>query len=392
MSEPTRPGEGGGPTDVGADETPAGAAGAPAPAPPPANSDGDGVAGDAPASESAAAFLGEPEVGDEPSPPPPPAATLEAADHELRAAVGVSPLPAPAPPRRDVTETDGPAPPPRPPRRRAATRDDDADERDDERDEDDASPKKRGKLVLLLAAVFVLGLGIAALVFLGQSNADRYFQRCHPDKITAERGRSFPPWGSERLGGPTWKPIAIPPGAECVSRETSSPAELAGWYLEALVEQAQAKLTAKEVTAVDQAQVELEQALLLARDPERRDQRKEIDRLLGDVEYWRGQARVRAAIDTLDEAARRYDAATEKRPRHASDAAAWAAHVRRLARDLAAGPGGVVAPLDAPAGEPPRADVPVGTALPVEEPAPAPPPDAGVAPIDAGLPQGGVLL
>lgn len=259
-------------------------------------------------------------------------------------------------------------------------------------DPDEDAPRKRGRGGLVLAALLLVGALIAALVVLGRANASRYFVRCDPERITAERGRTFPPWGSERLGGAEWAPIQIPPGAECASRETDDRAELEGWYLDALVEQAQAKLTAKEVTAVDQAQRELEQALLLSRAPERRDRRKEIDRLLGDVEYWRGAAHVRAGLDALEEAARRFDAAAEKRPRHASDAAAWAAWIRALAGDLRAGPTGAREP--APAGDasaPPAApDVPTGVALPVEEPAPEPPPRDG--PPDAGVPRGGVLL
>jgi hypothetical protein len=228
-------------------------------------------------------------------------------------------------------------------------------------------------------------------VLLGQSNSSRYVFQCGEQTITAEQGRSFPPWGSERLGGAEWKPIEIPPGAECASRETDDRSQLEQWYLEALVEQAQAKLTAKEVTGVDRAQAELEQALLLSRAPERRDQRKEIDRLLGDVEYWRGAARVKAAIETLEEAAARYDAAAEKRPRHASDAAAWSGWLREVAAGLRAGPTG---PRKGAAVEPvgvvePRPEAPTGVALPVEEA-----PDAApiTAPIDAGIPRGGVLL
>ncbi|MCB9572952.1 MAG: hypothetical protein H6709_12775 [Kofleriaceae bacterium] len=271
---------------------------------------------------------------------------------------------------------------------------DGGDRDDDDGDGGDGAPKKRGKLVLVVAGALIAGLLIASMVLLGRSNAGRYFLRCGADHISAERGRSFPPWGSRPLGGPQWKAIKIPPDAECQSRETADLAELEGWYLDALVAQAQAKLTAKEVTAVDQAQQELEQALLLARDPERRDQRKEVDRLLGDVEYWRGRARVRAAIDTLEEAGARYDAAADKRPRHASDAAAWAGWVRHVARELAAGPGGTVAePATGDGGAaPPHPEVPTGVALPVEEPstAPAEPaPDAGVPP---SLPRGGVLL
>ena len=260
--------------------------------------------------------------------------------------------------------------------------------------DDDPPPRRRGRGPLIAAIAAVVGLLIASLVFLGRSNASRWYFVCGESRITAERGRAFPPWGSEAIGGAEWRPIAIPPGAECASKEADDRAELAGWYLDALVAQAQAKLTAKEVTGVDAAQAELEQALLLARDPERRDERKEIDRLLGDVEYWRGAARVRAALETLDQAAKHFGAASDKRPRHASDAGAWADWVRAVAAELRGGPGGAMRDDGAePVFEPARPAAPPGVALPVEAV------DAGVAApeapepaIDAGVPRGGVLL
>ena len=265
-------------------------------------------------------------------------------------------------------------------------------EPDPEPDPDEEPAKPRGRWPLVAAVALLAGGFIATIVLLGRSNASRYRFHCGEARITAEQGRSFPPWGTARLGGAEWQPIDIPPGAECASRETDDRTELEQWYLEALVEQAQAKLTAKEVTAVDGAEAELEQALLLSRAPERRDQRKEIERLLGDVEYWRGAARVKAALETLEDAASRYEAAAEKRPRHASDAAAWAQWLREVAAGLRAGPAGAKRPSGPvePA-EPARPSAPTGVALPVEEPAPV---DAApiTPPIDAGIPRGGVLL
>ena len=306
----------------------------------------------------------EPLEGDVPAEP------VTAGTDDLREAVGVRRLTDPA-----AAPATDPAPDP------------DADAEDE-----DGEKKPRGRWPLVAAVALLAGGFIATLVLLGQSNASRYVFHCGENRITAEQGRGFPPWGSERMGGAEWKPIEIPPGAECQTRETDDRAELEQWYLDALVEQAQAKLTAKEVTKVDRAQAELEQALLLSRDPERRDQRKEIDRLLGDVEYWRGAARVKVALETLEEAATRYDAAAEKRPRHASDAAAWAQWLREVAAGLRAGPAGLK--KEGPVGAtepPPRPQAPTGVALPVEEPEVI---DAApiTAPVDAGIPRGGVLL
>ena len=245
------------------------------------------------------------------------------------------------------------------------------------------------------AIALVVGLGIAALVFLGRANSDHYEITCESEQIVAEQGRTFPPWGTRALGGAEWKPIAIPPAAECKPRETENVDELTGWYLELLVDQASTLLTAREVTKVDLAEQHLKQGLLLARSPDKRDQRKEIERLLGDVDYWRALAALRDATAKLGDAAKQFDAAAAQRPRHVSDASAWASYIRKVADELRIGPAGshpVVAPSIAP---PPveRAPAPAGVALPVQDEggsnAPPPPP---ISQPDAGVPSGGVLL
>lgn len=270
----------------------------------------------------------------------------------------------------------------------------DDDDRDDD-ELDDAAPKKRTKTLLVVALALALGGVIATFVLLGRSNSDRFLLTCGPKHAVAQQGRTFPPWGERGLSGAQWKAIPIPPGAECESRETEDVHELAGWYLEMLQDQALLKLTGREVTEVDEAERELQQALMLAQDPEFRDQRHELERLLGDVDYWRAKARVEAASKDLEAAAKQFEAAADRRPRNQTDAAAWAKFLHDTAADVLAGPGGVrrdtVGQTDV--AKPDKPDVPTGVALPVEEPA-QDAPDAGVAapPIDAGLPQGGVLL
>ena len=265
-------------------------------------------------------------------------------------------------------------------------------------DDDDGTPKKSRKGMLVAALAIVLGSGIAALVLVGKVNSARYFITCEAERVVVERGRAFPPWGKTELDGAEWKPLKIPPEAACHEDETEELADLAAWYKKILVDQATKLLEAREVTKVDEAEAALKQALLVSRslrtDDDAKNARAEIDRLLGDVIYWRASARLKSAAETLADAAKQFDAAQLQRPAHFNDAGEWAAFARRLADQLKAGPNGMpaVAFPPSPPGPGERPVAPMGTALPVEpdegsaasEPPPAPP--------DAGLPTGGVLL
>lgn len=309
----------------------------------------------------------EPEAPEAPAPeaaePPLLPATYD--ENELRDAVGAT-QPADAP---------APAPVPAP---------------DDEEDK----PRSR-KSVIVGALSLVVGGGIAACAVLGHINSARLTIACESNRMVVERGRAFPPWGTRTLGGDAWKPLAIPPEAECHPRATEDVTELAGWYGKALVEQATSLLTAREVTKVDDAAALLDQALLvtrsLATDAERTNARKEIDRLQGDVGYWRASAKLRAASDALAAAAKEFDVAAGQRPAHVTDAEAWAALARKLVDELKAGPAGAqvmfppLPPTDHPAA-PPGVALPVEPAAETGSAAEAPPPP------DAGVPSGGVLL
>ncbi|MGE0551055.1 MAG: hypothetical protein AB7O24_02860 [Kofleriaceae bacterium] len=268
----------------------------------------------------------------------------------------------------------------------------------DEEDDDDGEgepPRPRNRKTAVISAVAIaVGLTAAVVFFIGRANSERYAIACEADRAVVEHGRAFPPWGTRRLAGAEWAPLKIPPEAECTSLETTDLGELARNYLGMILKQASTLLTAREVTKIDDAEAQLQQALLVTRsltnDGARGEQRKEIERLLGDVAYWRASAKLRLAADSLSDAARQFDAAAVQRPRHVTDAAEWAAHVRKIVERLRGGPGG-----DQPSAFPPsppdaKPSAPPGIALPVQ-----PPGDAGVAPvesIDAGLPAGGVLL
>ncbi len=333
----------------------------------------------------------ERQLGDVEGRIPPAPSTATTAD--LQSAVGVTPRsPSPAPrspsPAFPSSASPSPASPSPSPRRPVPDPDLDSD------DADAARKPRRWPLVVALTGV--LTLTVAAFILLGNANEQRYYLRCSAKSITAEQGRSFPPWGTERLTGAAWRPISIPPNAECTPQSTSKLPTLEGWYLEALVDQATSKLSGSSPGDIDAAQTELEQAMLLTRSPDRRDQRKDLERLLGDVTYWRAAAKVKSAAASLEDAAKRFDEAASKRPRHASDASAWAEFTRLTAKRLGAGPAGDGSPMMPPSGVPlsSRPSAPLGTALPVEMPS-ASTSDAGVPLPDAAvrnIPAGGVLM
>ena len=306
-------------------------------------------------------------------------------ENDLRSAVGATPL------ADTSSKTRKP---------RAAT--------DDEDEDDDEPPRslRSRKTITVSALVAVASLAVGALVLVGRMNTDRYLLACEAERAVPKQGRGFPPWGTRALDGESWRPLKIAPETRCQPRETDDPRELERLYLAMILDQATALLTAREVTRLDEAEALLKQALLLTRPPEREseklaaertERRNDIQRLLGDVTYWRASAKVRDAANALGDAAKQFDSAAEQHPRHMSDAPAWAGHARKLVQQLTAGPAGAtpaagaVAPLAPVSPEHPGA--PLGAALPIETGAgssaesPAAP-----APLDAGVPAGGVLL
>jgi len=314
--------------------------------------------------------------GGQPQPPAEePLLPASFSENDLRSAVGVAPL----------SESKATRKPPEP-----------AAFDDDDEDEDDTTKKKSSRTLIFVAVFSVLmGLGIAAFVFLGRANSDRYVIACEAQQIVPQQGRSFPPWGESGISGAQWKPVAIPPEAECSRLETESLEELTVSFRDRLVARAEDMLMKGEGAKVDEAAAMLDQALMLARDPRYKDARKYIQRVIGDVTYWRASAKLKEAATLLGDATKQFETAVASQPRIATDADAWAKFVKELAAKLQAGPSGVKAlafpPTPPPGGERPPA--PPGVALPVE-----PVPDAGSAGSavettpDAGVPSGGVLL
>jgi hypothetical protein len=273
--------------------------------------------------------------------------------------------------------------------------------------------KKDPKTQLTRRQQFFLVGGAALLVIsavcavLGWLNSKNYYLVCGKRSITAEQG-SFWPYGRSPLPGEAFKAIA---GThECASRHFESRDELERAFLTALIEQATRLLTSGDAEQVAAAEQELQQALLLSRDPERGEERAMAERLQGDVAYWRGAAEIQGALETLRNSAEYFEEAATRRPRHSNDANAWAEHARFIGSEIDKGPRtlrkdesakeephfqGLSNP-DNPVETTPDPPEPLTPTTPVE-PA-AVPIDAGVdakppeVPADAKLPTGGVLL
>lgn len=269
--------------------------------------------------------------------------------------------------------------------------------------DDDGNPVKRSRTAMIVAGVSIaVGAGIAALVLLGRVNSERYVLDCTTTAAVAEQGRAFPPWGTRPLAGAQWRPIALPANAQCKTEELDDITKLETKFLDLLLDRTSAALTVRNfldtITAdtrpnpLDVIAAQLEQALLLSRAPERGDLRKQVERMQGDVQYWRASVRLRDATTALVDASRQFDAAALQRPLHVSDAGAWAELLRRITDEVRAGPNGAAAAFPpAPTGDA-HVTAPQGTALPVEPPPPAAGSDAPPTPPDAGVPTGGVLL
>ena len=279
-----------------------------------------------------------------------------------------------------------------PPPRGKEDHDDDDDDHDS--DDDPRTRRKWSRKTIVVSALSVtFGLGIAALVVLGSANKGRYLIVCEPEQVIARQGRGFPPWGTRGIDDDAkWKPIKIPPQAECRESETDDEAELSMWYLKMLHARADAQLRSQshELAKVNEAAAMLEQALLHTRAPERADWRKRIEQLLGDVTYWRASAKVYETATALEAIAKQFDAAAAQSETSRAGASLWAAYLRKLSEDVRSGPTGAI-PTTQPSTTPPVVAAPPGVALPVETGSGSGSAST-VVPVDAGPPSGGVLL
>jgi hypothetical protein len=250
-----------------------------------------------------------------------------------------------------------------------------------------------GVALLLIAAVCAV---------LGWFNSQNYYLTCGTNSIIASQGR-FWPWGQSPLQGPAFVAIHVPSDVLCTDQHFDSRAELEQAFLDALLKQSTALLTSGDAAHVSTAEEQLEQALLLTRAPERSTERALVQRLQGDVAYWRGAEQIQQASELLKTAAGYFDEAASRRPRHSSDANAWAEHARFIQSEIDKGPRSLrkdEAPREqphfkglSPVAQPDRT---TATDAIAEEALDAgvqtEPPDAAQPPADAALPRGGVLL
>jgi hypothetical protein len=183
-----------------------------------------------------------------------------------------------------------------------------------------------GSALLVLTAVCAV---------LGWLNNKNYYFVCGTRSITAEQG-SFWPYGRSPLPGEAFKPIVG--DFPCESRHFDKRDELEKAFLAALIDQATRLLASGDPEHVSTAEQELQQVLLLSRNPERAEERDMAERLQGDVSYWRGAAEIQSALETLRTSAEFFDEAATRRPRHSSDASAWAEHARFIGSEIDKGP------------------------------------------------------
>jgi hypothetical protein len=285
---------------------------------------------------------------------------------------------------------------------------------------------RRGRKALLVAALVVIAAAVIVLVVLGQKNRRGYHLVCGGDAITAEQGRSFPPWGQSALRGDAWRSIPVAPSTPCTSQTFASRQALAQRFEEMLVARAEAWVIGRadgvERERLAEVQARIDQARLLLvelSDPAVAEGATvTLERLQGDIDYWRARDEVDAAMAALEKAAAQLDQAVTREPRHnAEDAAAWRRLLGRIRQELASGPharpgavpgampGSAAQPgatpgpdratASPPAGDaamPGAPDADAGAATPASPGAPVAP-DAPRQPApDAGVPRGGQFI
>lgn len=215
------------------------------------------------------------------------------------------------------------------------------------------APGKRmsRRTMLALALLAMLAIMVAALWIAGSQNSRNYYLECGDHQITASRGDSFPPWGTEELGGKKWAAIEIIlPVIQCDDQAFGSAAELEAAYRDRLLGQVETWLSSLRRIdprdKLDAAEAQLEQALLLSRasDEASVQAQQRVSRLLGDVAYWRGQNELDAAKKQLEVALDRFRQAVDKQPVHARDAQAWRAFLMRTMQAIEAGPSAAAEP------------------------------------------------
>ncbi len=288
----------------------------------------------------------------------------------------------------------------------------------EKRQEKDPTTKLTRRQQFFFIGSAVLLVLSAVIAILGWRNSKHFYLVCSQSTITAQQG-SFWPYGRDQLPGDAFD--AIEGTHPCTSQHYEKRADLEEAFLAALIEQATRLLKNGDAEHVASAEKQLQQALLLSRNPERGEAREMAERLQGDVSYWRGAAEIAKVLQTLGTSASFFEEAATKRPRHSNDANAWAEHARFIGSEIDKGPrelrkdespqeephfrglsdptedeGGDQDPAgddDEPEGDDDEPEDPEeADAAPAVTPIDAGTPDSATPIPDAALPTGGVLL
>ena len=261
-------------------------------------------------------------------------------------------------------------------------------------DTDHGPPRRRFWGLPAWGWLLVIATGCGVLLLTCDlRNRNRYLLFCSAHKVSLRKGRTLPlPFGEVTIGGPEFRPIEIPPEADCHTRVYFSEEEAERAFLHKLLEQVRTALDNPGTANLTRARQQVEQALLLTRKHRRR--RKETQRMLAELLYREGRSGLARVENELRKALALFQRVQKLDAERWEDLDDWITHLEDLLRTVSPSPGGsvprAVTPLPSTGARrplvPPSAK---GLPLPLSPPASAP----STSP-DAGLPStgGGILM
>ena len=215
---------------------------------------------------------------------------------------------------------------------------------------DDSSSRRRGSEPPSRKAGGLLGIPLwgwvlvlvtlvgALLLVLDLRNRDRYLMVCHDRAMELHRGRRIPlPFGHEPVGGEAFRPVALPPSADCRSRFFASQVEAEQGFLQFVVARVSAELDLEEGANLPRARKQILQAQILSRsNPAARTR---VARLLAEVDYREGRDSLNRVETELRTALARFKEARKLDGRRYADLDQWIRHLELLLKSVAPTPG-----------------------------------------------------
>ncbi len=201
---------------------------------------------------------------------------------------------------------------------------------------------KRSRTTLgipIWALVLILLTLIGALqLILDLRNRERYLMVCRDSAMELHRGRRFPwPFGHEVVGGESYRPVTIPPRADCRSRVFTSQAEAEQGFLQFIVARVRAELDLEQGGDLKKAHKHILQALMLSRDNPA--VRSSVKTLLAEVDYREGRDSMARVESELRTALARFKEAQQLDGRRYADLKQWIQHLDLLLRSVSPTPG-----------------------------------------------------